>query len=286
MKLPKAISLCKPHAVKTSPMDVSFIKALDIIADISPIEKKSVGDIMIESGIISSNEFIYIHDDNAILLHSSNENNQMVAERWKTILSFIGLIQNLKKENLIFLQPVEFSNWVYGAEVVQYSPCQNPYEYDLGSNIKLKRTAYGFIIETNDYTYSEVPINSEISKELHKYLSCLIYPGKDFEIYRDRGYISPMEYSLNLSRKANKWAYLAFFVAIVSFILSPFLFNWWGYSTINEDQFKQLIDSISKYGNKHTIINLSDSPANRLNDSSSISVTEFNSDVLRKKEKR
>lgn len=267
-------------------MDVSYKKALDVIASISPIDKKSVGDVMIESGVISSDEFIYTHNDESLLLHNTNDNPKKVAERWKMIISFIGLIQNLKTGNLIFLQHVEPSDWVYGVAVSKFCPCQNPYEFDLGSDIKLKRTANGFIIKKDNNIYSEIPINNEISKELRKYICCLIYPGKDFDIYRDRGYISPMEYSLSLSRRANKWASLAFFVAIVSFILSPFLFNWWGYSTIKEDQFKQLLDSISKYGNTHTTVIVNDSPAKQLNDSSSISVTKFNSDVLRKKEKR
>ena len=266
-------------------MNTSLIKALNIISAISPIDKKTVGDIMVDSGILSTEEFVYIHNGEATLFHENGENQETITEKWKVILSFIGLIQNLRIENLIFLHPTSLDKWVYGKDLTMFQSGQNPNEYNLSNNAKLTIGASGSTIKKGEHTYSEIPINSDISKALFNYMVCSIYPGKGYAKYRERGYITPMEYSLKLSRKANNWAVGAFIIAIISFTLSPFLFNWVGYSTIKDSQFKQLLDSISKCAKPYTsVTSIQDSSRNH-NDSSTDPTIQNYPYVLREKQK-
>lgn len=275
-------SIFSSHKLK---IDDSFIKALDIISAISPIDKKTVGDVMIESGILSDNEFVYVHDDEITLFHDSTENHESIIDRWRKILSFIGLIQNLRTENLIFLHPISLNKWIYGQDLTKFQATQTPNEYDLSNNAKLIIGRDQLTIKKGEQFYSELTINSDISKALCYYIVCSIYPGKEYAKFRDRGYITPMEYSLNLSRKANNWAIGAFIIAIISFLLSPFLFNWVGYSTINDTQFKRLLDSISQCAMPYpSVTSIQDSSRNHNNSSTDPTIQNYPY-VLRKKQK-
>ncbi|MBD5280398.1 MAG: hypothetical protein HDS35_07635 [Bacteroides sp.] len=225
-------------------LDTPEYKALKKIESISPSEKKSVGDIMVECEIIAKNCYLLLYDKSLSLFIPHNFSNSETDAQWQSIFHFIGQIDQLTKEGILLKVDEDYQNWLYGNRCDCFKEISKNRKYKAGRGIIVEIRSKREMIIEGQGEYREVSIATALSNYLINWITGDVYPTSDYSLFMERRNLTPTQYSLKLSKQSNIWATMAFIISIFGILIDPFWSNKFGYSTLNSTQFTELIDSI------------------------------------------
>lgn len=165
------------------------------------------------------------------------------------LTDLISVLRELEGNNLIYVSGSNnFENICLFYE--KQSKCETTQfegRFDIGDGQTLvKKDDIAWIENNGKKTLTGMLISDILAKEVVRYLTSVVYPTEGLKEYIKRGYQTEES---RLSKRANTISVVSVVIAIIIAVLSPFLTVWWsnthGKSTITDNQFNRLIDSIS-----------------------------------------
>ena len=258
-------------------------KTIIKIIDSTPFnETKTFGDVLFD--VVLDNIALVAFDDGDISVLTKEQKDQNDA--LLKISYVFSLLDELVKNNLALCIPQGTRNAslpsLYYKRKGDLSVSAKLNTYDIGDSLSLEINRddnYCAIRKgTQQIVSGSILENSGLSRRIEYYCNACIYPTSSLQKYIDNGYRTHEEFSLHLSKIAIRVAIL---VACISPIISVWISNKIGYTTIEKCQFTQLIrradtnvittsDSTTKQICDSSAIKLSSKTANDSNDSTKI----------------
>lgn len=192
---------------------------------------------------------------NCALLHIDNHysillrKNTDATKELRTLTELLSYLSYMEQEHIIYVQSGETQN----NDFVFYNGCDDMKKssaicgYELGNGVILRETAGKYEISANDSTISlSQMVNIDfITEEIEKYLCGRLLPTAALKSFIDHGFLSENDYN---NHKALKTGCISIIVALIIACLSPIVTLWmtnkWGVSTIDTLQFSTIIEKI------------------------------------------
>lgn len=226
-------------------IDDSLKKALDLIDEISPIDNKAVGDILVNSGLITDETYVLVYDSKLYILMRESLTKEEEESNCKTIFNFVGKVEQLiRNSEVIISRSGNGSNWVYGSGCDTFTSGQLPMVFKVGEGIELRKDKEGFSLTKENNTYREIELDPSLSQYLLSLFPCTIYPTSSYKAFVERKYQTETQFSLRLAGRSNILACCAFVVSIIGVVGSVFISNYWGHTTLEKRQYHELIETI------------------------------------------
>lgn len=179
-------------------------------------------------------------DGNYYLL-TPPQDKQKQERFFKKVIELLSYLNDLDKRHLIYVHPVG-NDQTEGKPYIFYEMkefvrnSQDPLSWKIGDGLILHSVEdKGFSIKKNNSTILESTLLPKpIKEDLDKYLFSYIYPTTSLSEFINRGFRSNEQHALRLS-------FWSLCIAVLIPIIAIFFSNRWGYVTINNKQFNQLI---------------------------------------------
>lgn len=221
-------------------MNIETKKIIKEINNSHFIEERFFGELIASILFPKSQAALCCFNDDFFLLTPPRD-KQKQERFFKKIIELLSYLNDLDKRNLIYIHHV-------GNDQTEGKPCifyemkefvrnsQDPLSWKFGDGLILNFVEdQGFSIKKNNSTILEsTPLPKPIKEDLDKYLFSYIYPTTSLSEFINRGFRSNEQHALRLS-------FWSLCIAVLIPIIAIFFSNRWGYVTINNKQFNQLI---------------------------------------------
>ena len=184
----------------------------------------------------------------------------------QTLVELFSLLRYMEQEHIIYVQAGEAQEvdfiFYYDCNDIKKSTAHHGYE--LGEGYILKSDQSSFFIQLNENVILSQNVNLDfLSGEVERYLCGRILPTAAINDYIAHDFLSENDYNNKQALRVSRFSIV---VALIIACLSPFVTLWltnkWGISTIEETQYKTIIESIgvkTKPNAKEDVKNLPDS---------------------------
>ncbi len=188
---------------------------------------------------------LYINGHYSILLPQ----NADATKELRTLTELLSYLRYMEQEHIIYVQNGEAQS----NDFVFYSGCDDMKKstaiqgYELGDGVILKETVGNYQISTNGNSavLSQMVNIDFITADVEKYLCGRLLPTAALQSFIDHGFRSENDYNnqqaLKISRRS---IFVALIIACMSPIVTLWMTNKWGVSTIEETQFSTLLEKI------------------------------------------
>lgn len=188
---------------------------------------------------------LYINGHYSILLPQNTD----ATKELKTLAELLSYLRYMEQEHIIYVQNGEAQS----NDFVFYSGCDDMKKssaiqgYELGDGVVLKEIAGNYQISTNGNlaVLSQMVNIDFITADVEKYLCGRLLPTAALQSFIDHGFLSENDYNnhqaLNISRRS---IFVALIIACLSPIVTLWMTNKWGISTIEKTQFSTIIEEI------------------------------------------
>lgn len=198
-------------------------------------------------------EFLFGRKERA-LLHSDNHYTLLLVpcvdakKSLQTLVELFSLLRYMEQEHIIYVQAGEAQDvnfiFYYGCNDIKKSTVHHGYE--LGDGYMLKSDQGSYLILLNENVILSQNVNLDfLSGEVERYLCGRILPTAAINDYIAHDFLSENDYNNKQALRVSRFSVI---VALIIACLSPFVTLWltnrWGVSTIEETQFKTIIESI------------------------------------------
>lgn len=210
------------------------------ISDIQPNASIALGDLVSDI-LFKPNQAALVIDHNKQHISLLNRNEKDINSLYRLIISLLAEIKNLSRLSLIYLstpQSSGFSVFYSGKKDLSFS--QDPDIIDLGNGITLS-IKENLLLLHDDSTLKGQTYSKEIYDIIAPFFCSRVYPGEGLSDYISNGFCSR---ELKVATRAYHISIIAIIVAFLLCIVSPLVSNLIGQSTINLDQYNQLLDTI------------------------------------------
>lgn len=230
-------------------MDKIVQKVIERISNIDVAnEVELLGDIICDILFETNKHAFYIEQDSdrvSILLPIVRNK----AQEQKEILLFtelLAVLEDLKNNHLIYVSKdtVDNEQFFYQGKVF-FDKDQRPNVYKIANNVSLSVPAEGelTLIENGRVVMSGVPVDSQIGSSLATFLMSRVLPTNSLKEYVKRGFLTKEE---KYTRRGLKYSIISMVIAIsiatISPLLSVFVSNQYGISTLKQQQLDSLIN--------------------------------------------
>lgn len=178
-------------------------------------------------------------------------NDADVANDIKTLIELLSHLRYMESEHIIYVQKGECQN----ADYLLYEGCDDMRRvstlqgYDLGSGYELKSDQGNYYVSLHDGSkvLSQNVSIEFLADEIKKYFESRIFSTAAVTQLINHNYLSENDYNsqqaLKLSRRS---IWVAMAIACFSPIVTLWLSNKWGKSTINETQYETILKKIGE----------------------------------------
>lgn len=190
-------------------------------------------------------------DDSGYLLLPPDSGNEMFEERFREILLLVSLIEKLEAENylLVLRKNENREDRLFYDKALYLNKGQIDAVRDIGPGMELflggsKLLPYisqqgKKILETG------LKMDADLSLRIRGILESEVYPTSQYIEYVSRGFRTTEQFALLQAAKSNKLAFTGIAVAIIVAIATPIVMHCFVETSIDSEQYKELVDSIS-----------------------------------------
>ncbi len=184
-----------------------------------------------------------------VLIAIKKNNQDNVAGFFYLLTELLSILRELEENNLIYTFPQELTD----SYVLYYEDKQDDRKMQQVSQISIGPS---LILQLNSNGHHDIckdgrPILNGnelppiVLNDLKHFFSAIVFPTAGLQQYIKNGYTS---FEFYLAKRANRISQWAIFIAFLAFVVSPFLSvcisNKFGISTLNKEQYDELIQSI------------------------------------------
>ncbi len=203
---------------------------------------QSVANILFARG---ERALLHIDGHYSILLESGTD----ATKELRMLTELLSYLRYMEQAHIVYVQSGENhdNNFVFYSDCDDMKKLSAKHGYDLGAGVVLNETLGNYQISDNDSaTVLNQMINIDfISEEVEKYLCGRLLPTAALQLFIEHGFLSENDYN---NRQALKISRRSIIVALLIACLSPIVTLWmtnkWGISTIEETQYSTLIEEI------------------------------------------
>lgn len=220
---------------------------IDDLLEIDIQDPEVFGDLVSKYLLKDGESALVIYRQKSYLLVRKTATDSFIRSRILLLLELISVIQSLQKSHdILVLDSIGDSICVYYDVKTQLDKSLSGI-YRLSDNQALAIELNGQISINKDASpvLSKVIELTSLQMEFTKYMSSVILPTSGLSKFKENGYVDNDVFlnlrSLKISRKS---IIVAVIIAVLSPVLSVLLNNACSYSTIEGNQFKQIIEAI------------------------------------------
>lgn len=170
-----------------------------------------------------------VDDEFFILLPVGKNIDKAYTKAYWQLAELISVLQKLEKENLIYVCPQDSIT-----ELICY---ENSHE--IGR--RLEWDNMDLVLNGRSVLEGCSFQNSQFSKSLQRFFHAFIFPTPGLQAFVDHNYFLESDYN---NWRALKWSRISVCVALFSIIAATLFSNMFGYSTLNDAQYNNLIHEI------------------------------------------
>lgn len=180
--------------------------------------------------------------------------NADATKELKTLAELLSYLRYMEQEYIVYVQNGE----VQSNDFVFYSGCDDMKKlsaiqgYELGDGVILKETAGNYQICANGKTaeLSQIVNIDFITEDVEHYLCGRLLPTAALQSFIDHGFLSENDYNNHQTLKISRRSILvALIIACLSPIVTLWMTNKWGISTIEKTQYSTIIEKIGEKQN-------------------------------------
>lgn len=171
------------------------------------------------------------------------------------LIMFVSVIEKMIKDNMLYLIPQPLTTPLFFSEKKFIRKKQFPHILNISDDLSLVKYPDLEKITINkdeEVLYCSYKFDNHLYDKFKSILFSYYFPSIEYHVYVERNFMSAELYE---AAEANKIGKKSFWLAIGVAVLSPFatlfLANQCGYTTINEKQHEELIESIKESKNNY-----------------------------------
>lgn len=233
-------------------MELITKEAIKAIAELGIDNTQTLGEILTRIYFKKNRHALFLEETNQTveLLIALKENNKdNVTRFFYQLTELLSVLRELEENHLIYTFSQEHPN----SYVLYYEDKQDDCKMQQVSQISIGPS---LILQQNSNEYHDiykdgVPIlkgnklPSIVFNDIEHFFSAIVFPTAGLQQYIKNEYTA---FELYLAKRANRISQWAIFIAFLAFVVSPFLSvyisNKRGISTLNKEQYDELIQSI------------------------------------------
>lgn len=226
-------------------MDEKIKQILKAIGATTPDNTRRFGDIL--TGILFKRKesALYVSGEDTYFLYSDNFSENEAHTEMFRMMQLCYLLDELSKEGVVILvdNDDEVSEWVYYQGASEFRNGSLNGEYLIGKDMSISVYKKEGMAELYDDGVKMTSISFDRSSAMNVSLMMrrIVYPTLEFPKYQSREFTTASEYSLKQSLRANCISMAMMVIAIITATVSPVIQHHCVRSTINDDQFNQII---------------------------------------------
>lgn len=235
-------------------MDKRIASIIRAIGKIQPGCSSVLGDI-IAPVLFNSNQaaMVFNHDTKQVSILSKGEihkRDKLEFELYGLLMSLMAEVKYMSENSLVIIpSPIVSCVSVFYENKTAVLNTQNPGIIDLGDGITLfLSNDEGFSTRIKDREELRGRYYSSEAYDLLMPIICArVYPGSGLTEYIQNGFQSP---ELRYAKNAYRISIIAIIVSLFLCVISPIISNLIGKSTLNNNQFRELLEAIQSLKNQ------------------------------------
>lgn len=170
---------------------------------------------------------------------------------FKLMSALISVMSNLERDGLIYVSNYTEQSGVslaYGESIVLDSqPLPSRYESKNDGVIIDEESATSFSLRDGDSVMCSYELPKQLFLPLSRYLFSIIFPTNELDKYVSLGFMTEDKYHTKKALRISRVAIvIALLIGILTPIVSVIISNYWGVTTLNEEQLALIINAIVK----------------------------------------
>lgn len=234
--------------------------AIKAIAALGISNNQSLGDLLTPIYFKKDRYALFLNYEKQTveLLIPPNKNHQnSIIRFFYQLTELLSILRELEANHLIYILPQESTDsMLYYESKQDYCKTQEDSVISIGPSLSLKRNPDGdhFIYRKEQQIMNSKELPSIVFSDLRYFFNAIVFPTAGLQQYIKNDYCTLELYQV---KKANKYSkrgiMIAIAVAVISPILSVFIANKYGVSTLNGTQYDELIQSVYFYNTLDSI---------------------------------